>query len=88
MTFPSFQVIRWQGATVDLMSALTNDTHILANWDTTPITTTIDVTSNEIIDSTYRYGVIVYHAYYSGSPAGAGFITDCVAIGRSGSMQL
>ena len=75
MTFPQFQIIRWKGKIEETMSALTSDTHVLGNWDITPITTTVTVTSNAVIDLAFRYALKVTAAYYSGSPAGAGFFT-------------
>lgn len=83
MTFPQFQIIRWRGKLEETMSALTSDTHVLGNWDITPITTTVTVTSNAVIDLSFRYALKVTAAYYSGSPAGTGFFFDCLASGTA-----
>lgn len=88
MSFPSYQVIRWRGTTMTTLSALTADTHVLANWDVTPIATPVTITSNPTINPGYRYGVRIYHAYYGGSPAGAGYFTDCVASGTTDTMRV
>lgn len=87
MTFPQFQIIRWKGKVEETMSALVNDTHVLGNWDITPITTTITVTSNAVIDKSFRYGLKVTAAYYSGAPAASGFFYDCLATGTSDELQ-
>lgn len=88
MTFPEFQIIRWRGKTEDTMSALISDTHVLGNWHTTPISTTVPVTSLGVINRDYRYALKVNGSYYSGSPAAPGFFFDCVATGTSDDMRV
>lgn len=88
MTFPQFQIIRWKGKTEETMSALINDTHVLGNWDITPITTTIPVTSNAVIDRSFRYALKVTAAFYSGAPAASGFFYDCLATGTAVEIQV
>ena len=88
MSFPQYQIVRWKGTTLDTMSALTADTHVLGNWNTLAITTAVAVNANATIDLSFHYGVMVYHAYYGGSPAGTAYFTDCVATGTAAEMRI
>lgn len=83
MTFPNFQIIRWNGSVVENMSALTSDGHVLGDW-TTPLTTTVTVNAHATIDKAYRYGLKIVHSYYGSSAAGKAFYDECVAYGTIG----
>jgi len=87
MTFPSYQIIRWTGTVVQTMSAIIPDSHVLADWNVSELTTAVPVTSLGTIDRTYRYGLRVYLAHHS-PPAGQAYYTDCKASGTAGSIQV
>ncbi len=88
MTFPKFQAVRWRGSSLTTMSAIASDTHVLGNWSLLGIATTITITSDAIINRDYRYGLVVYHAYYTGSTAGRGYFYDCVATGTAEDLRV
>lgn len=88
MTFPSFEAVRWRGTSRDSMSSITADTHILANWNITTVSTTITITSNAVINRDYQYGLMIYHGYYSGSPAGAAYFWNAVMTGTATDLRV
>lgn len=88
LTLPSYRIIRWQGGSApDNMSSLTADGHVSADWLSGPLSTTITINANSVIDKTYRYALIVNHPSASG---GGTFmtITECSASGTATELRL
>lgn len=88
LTLPTYRIVRWQGGSApDNMSSLTTDSHVSADWLSGPLSTTISVNANAVIDRAYRYALIVNHPAASGSGTFM-TLTECSASGTATEIRL